>query len=362
MLEIAATIKLAVAGIALTWIAAIILMPKRQPLHVAWAVFCGGLTAVMLREVFGEALGPLTPVLLIASCGTCSVFWLVARSLFRSRAPVGPAQILIVAGIFAPAVIDQALMAAQAPAWMPPAELTGITDALYGFQGLLSSTVLVLAFWEGVRGWSSALPVNERRMRILYLATFGLCVSTCVMLLDHGQAPLPAEMMAGIQAACALAILAVVSVAVRYRTAHPLPDGTARPAPPARDEDRALGERLRELMATDRPYLDPELKVATLARRLREPEYRVSRAITAGLGEANFNRFVNRHRVEHARAMLADPACAGEPILNIALDSGFASLGPFNRAFKDMTGQTPRQYRLACGANGAPAPRGLAAE
>ena len=47
---------------------------------------------------------------------------------------------------------------------------------------------------------------------------------------------------------------------------------------------------------------------------------------------------------------------------HIALDSGFASLGPFNRAFKDMTGQTPRQYRLACGANGAPAPRGLAAE
>ena len=345
MLEIAATIKLAVAGIALTWIAAIILMPHRKTLHVAWAVFCGGLTAVMLREVFGEALGPFGPVLFIAGCGTCSVFWLVARSLFRSRAPVGPAQLLLVAGIFAPAVIHQLLLAAQAPSWMPPAELAAVTDGLYGFQTLLSSTVLVLAFWEGVRGWSAALPVNERRMRILYLATFGLCVSTCVMLLDHGSAPLPADIMAGIQAACALAILAVVSVAVRYRTAHPLPGETVRAALPARDEDRDLGRRLRETLLADRLYLDPDLKVATLARRLHEPDYKVSRAITAGLGEPNFNRFVNRHRIEQAQALLADPAQDNKSILAIALDSGFASIGPFNRAFKEMTGMTPRQFR-----------------
>ena len=33
------------------------------------------------------------------------------------------------------------------------------------------------------------------------------------------------------------------------------------------------------------------------------------------------------------------------PILTIAMDSGFQSIGPFNRAFKAATGQTPTEYR-----------------
>ncbi len=33
------------------------------------------------------------------------------------------------------------------------------------------------------------------------------------------------------------------------------------------------------------------------------------------------------------------------PILTIALDAGFGSIGPFNRAFKAHTGLTPTEYR-----------------
>jgi AraC-like DNA-binding protein len=32
-------------------------------------------------------------------------------------------------------------------------------------------------------------------------------------------------------------------------------------------------------------------------------------------------------------------------VLTIALDAGFSSLGPFNRAFKAETGVTPSEYR-----------------
>ncbi|HBL92121.1 MAG TPA: AraC family transcriptional regulator, partial [Hyphomonas sp.] len=34
-----------------------------------------------------------------------------------------------------------------------------------------------------------------------------------------------------------------------------------------------------------------------------------------------------------------------QPILSIAMDCGFGSLGPFNRSFKAMTGLTPSAYR-----------------
>ncbi|MEA1943702.1 MAG: helix-turn-helix transcriptional regulator [Pseudomonadota bacterium] len=346
MLEIAGAIKLAVAGLALTWLFAIAAMPRRSTLHLTWAVFCIGLTAVMLREVFGDALGPVTPLVIIAGCGTCSVFWLVARALFRSQTVIGPVELLLVAGIFAPTVIDQTVLSPFMPSSVQAAYFPAVSDGLDGFQTLLSSTVLMLAFWEGLRGWSGRMSVNERRMRLLYLSTFGLCVSTCVMLLDHGNAPLSADLMAGIQAACALAILIVMSVAIRYRATHPLAiEAPARTRSPASEDDRALGHRIRDILSSEQLFLDPDLKVAGLARRLREPEYRISRAISAGLGEPNFNRLVNRHRIEYAMAQLRDPNCANRSILEIALDSGFASLGPFNRAFKDTTGQTPRVFR-----------------
>ena len=43
--------------------------------------------------------------------------------------------------------------------------------------------------------------------------------------------------------------------------------------------------------------------------------------------------------------LLADPAQVRKPVLTIALDLGYGSLGPFNRAFKLETGLTPTEYR-----------------
>jgi AraC-like DNA-binding protein len=40
-------------------------------------------------------------------------------------------------------------------------------------------------------------------------------------------------------------------------------------------------------------------------------------------------------------------------VLVIGLESGFASVGPFTRAFKQFTGLTPNQYRQQFGLNKA---------
>jgi AraC-like DNA-binding protein len=67
--------------------------------------------------------------------------------------------------------------------------------------------------------------------------------------------------------------------------------------------------------------------------------------INAQLGHRNFSAFVNGYRLAEAEAALADPGQAEIPILTIALDAGFGSIGPFNRAFKAHTGLTPTEYR-----------------
>ncbi len=103
---------------------------------------------------------------------------------------------------------------------------------------------------------------------------------------------------------------------------------------------------MRELLQADAIDSEPDLRIGDVAARLGEPEYRVSQCISAALGFANFNRLINHHRVERAKARLADPTETGS-ILEIAFDCGFGSIGPFNRAFKDQVGSTPRAFRRA---------------
>ena len=74
------------------------------------------------------------------------------------------------------------------------------------------------------------------------------------------------------------------------------------------------------------------------------PEYRLRHLINRQLGHRNFSTFVNGYRLAEAEAALGDPGQAEVPILTIALDAGFGSMGPFNRAFKAQTGLTPTEY------------------
>jgi AraC-like DNA-binding protein len=98
-------------------------------------------------------------------------------------------------------------------------------------------------------------------------------------------------------------------------------------------------------MERDRLYREPGLTIAVLALRLGVTEHRLRQVINGGLGHRNFNAFLNGYRLSDVKQALADPGQAEVPILTIALDAGFQSLGPFNRAFKADTGVTPSDYR-----------------
>ena len=98
-------------------------------------------------------------------------------------------------------------------------------------------------------------------------------------------------------------------------------------------------------MTVERAHRQDGLTIGDLAQQLGLPEYRLRRLINQALGYRNFNSFVNRYRIAEVKAALADPNQADVPVLTLALDAGFSSLGPFNRAFKAETGVTPSEYR-----------------
>ena len=86
---------------------------------------------------------------------------------------------------------------------------------------------------------------------------------------------------------------------------------------------------------------------AALAGRLAVQEHRLRRLINQHLGYRNFNAFLNHYRIGEARIQLGDIAMARIPVLTIAMDLGYRSLSPFNKAFKEITGATPTEYRRA---------------
>ncbi len=126
------------------------------------------------------------------------------------------------------------------------------------------------------------------------------------------------------------------------------------------DEARwaALQQRLEALLAVERPYLDNDLSLATLARSLQTSTHHLSYLLNHRLGQS-FYELVNERRVREVQRCLADPAYAGVGILEIAFDAGFSSKATFNAAFRRHTGMTPRDYRQRAAA-AAPHPRGAA--
>lgn len=114
-------------------------------------------------------------------------------------------------------------------------------------------------------------------------------------------------------------------------------------APPL--DDPQLNTKLQALMEQQRVYKTEGLTIGALAALMNEQEYKLRRLINGQLGFRNFNDFLNQYRVNDACEVLSDPAQNKKTILEIAYDLGYQSIGPFNKAFKDLKGTTPTAYR-----------------
>ncbi|MDB5734801.1 MAG: transcriptional regulator, AraC family [Alphaproteobacteria bacterium] len=115
------------------------------------------------------------------------------------------------------------------------------------------------------------------------------------------------------------------------------------------DPEAGLALRLTGLIDIERIHLDPALSFDAFVQRIGAPEREVRRLINHRLGHNHFRAFLNVHRVDEARRLLATPSRAGDKLIAIALDSGFASLASFNRAFRAVERATPSEYRARLG-------------
>ncbi|HEU4535740.1 MAG TPA: helix-turn-helix domain-containing protein, partial [Polyangiaceae bacterium] len=110
------------------------------------------------------------------------------------------------------------------------------------------------------------------------------------------------------------------------------------------EQARDIAERLRACFDRERPYLDPDFALATLAERLDASPHHISQVLNERFGQS-FYDYVNSCRVEELKRRLLDPRFAAEKVLTIGLDCGFSSKSALNANFKKWAGMTPTEFR-----------------
>lgn len=293
----------------------------------------------------------------LALCTSSTAWlWLAARALFDDHFRWDWPRVGAGAGMIALG------LASNAPRL--DAMLGGIADPgpgpLTPWHAIAMVAFTAAAVWEVLRGWRDDL-VEPRRVARRWVA-LGIGVYAAIALVvelavrERPVGPLlPALHVAGIGiVALALALLvarrsldAVLGLAPAPDVERPadepaaLPEPVSRPDPTPAPESPAM-QRLQRAMTQEHAYRSEGLTVASLATHLDMGEAALRALINQELGYRNFNDFLHHHRLQEAAARLATEDL---PILSIALECGYGSIGPFNRAFRQRFGRTPTEYR-----------------
>lgn len=107
-------------------------------------------------------------------------------------------------------------------------------------------------------------------------------------------------------------------------------------------DSSSIEKRLRELMEFEKIFCDEELTLNALASELDITSHQLSEFLNSRL-DMNFNYYINRYRIEEAKAMLLNEP--GRPITSVSYAVGFNTKSVFNEAFLKQTGMSPRDFR-----------------
>jgi AraC-like DNA-binding protein len=335
---------------------------------VSWTGVTFDLAAVAYAIKLWNNQSHILPIWLSApviavSASTVGWFWLFVMALFEDRIRIRPVMLAPVA-----LLVVSMLAATYLPAPFAP----WCSIIFNATQVLMALHVLYLV----AQGWTGDLVEARRQLRGPFLVTvttyiivtrgfellnvFGavphwyllanaivlclVCLAGTLVFLESrgelfGAIPEPADVRG---------LATPQRVAARNGAGLGLASSPDRSSPDRANLDRAVKadlDRLHNLMSTQEIWREEGLTIASLAVKANMPETHLRRLISDHLAYRNFPSFVNAHRIAAAKARLSDPNEARVTVSTIAYDIGFASLGPFNRAFREETGFSPSEWR-----------------
>jgi len=103
-------------------------------------------------------------------------------------------------------------------------------------------------------------------------------------------------------------------------------------------------QRLNSFMEKEKPYLNPDITLESLANDISVNPRILSQLINETFHK-NFKSYILEYRIKASMQMLADAKYHRHTVLEILYEVGFNSKSAFNNQFKLLTNLTPLEYR-----------------
>jgi AraC-like DNA-binding protein len=268
---------------------------------------------------------------------TPGLFWLFARTWFNDRQQIERWALALIALSFVNIAVMQLSFGTNRPVNLVAGTLFRIGMLGFALAGL----------WEAWRGRDGDLVETRRRLRPRIIAAVGIYV-ILIAITEIAVYNYDAPRWIARSVGSSIAAITLLFCAAMFAMREPDLFGLSVKAPGngfSTPVDHELTGKLLHHMQHEMPHRDEEMTIARMAASLGVQEYRLRRHINGAMGYRNFAAFLNGYRLDEVKAALTDPSQKEVPIITIALDAGFGSLGPFNRAFREAEGMTPSEYR-----------------
>lgn len=307
----------------------------------AWAALSGAGYLVCTNYELRVALGPVAAFTeMFCQTGQVAV-WMFSLSQFRDNLKLWPRYILLGVAFYITTRVYWNFFHGEDTIAAIVSEVSAA-----GARFALIAHMLYVA-WEGRK---DDLVEARRRFRTVYIVTVSLAVlmvsfvETFFTVAERNQPSLFVIQSFGFWM---LAITLVwMGIDLRRQVVFSAAQSQkVKDTPPSDPTERHDLDSVKALLEDQELYLEAGLTIATLADKAGLPEHRLRRLINQHMGYRNFADFINHYRINAAKERLGNIEDRNIPVLTIAMDLGYGSLGPFNRAFKDRTGQTPTEYR-----------------
>jgi AraC-like DNA-binding protein len=307
-----------------------------------------GMSAPHIADSFRLVLGPLEPMFNIFTTAIPGMFMVYCFLVFQEQSKFP--MLLVV--LFATQMLLESFIILFDPLSSVDGSLLMLTNLLITGLDVLQLSFAGFAVYWTLEGWSSDLVEDRRALRWLVIGVQGGLIFV-VVLVENFLLPTGSmnDAQAQVVIVSAIAILAMGMLIVTMQFDYVSLSNVIRIVAELREESPPENHFKFDKASFNKSFTEGKLHreagltIASLAKKLKVPEYRLRAFIHNTLGFRNFNAMLHKYRIADACDALADTEKQNVPVLTIALKVGYQSITPFNNAFREIVGVTPSEYR-----------------